>query len=110
MFRENSIETCMLSRVKQITSQGWVHETSAQGWCPGKTQRDRVEREVGGGIGMGNTCKSMADLCQCIKGTTAILWSDWPPTDKNKWRKKAVSLFNVTLELTIIFQMLFTLR
>ena len=25
-----------------------------------------MEREVGGGIGMGNTCKSMADSCQCI--------------------------------------------
>ncbi|KAB0387426.1 hypothetical protein FD755_002382 [Muntiacus reevesi] len=25
-------------------------------WCTGKTQRNRVEREVGGGIGMGNTC------------------------------------------------------
>ena len=23
MFRENSIETCILSRVKQITSPGW---------------------------------------------------------------------------------------
>ena len=23
-------------------------------------------REVGGGIGMGNTCKSMADSCQCM--------------------------------------------
>ena len=43
----------------------WMHETSAQGWCTGKTQRDRVEREVGGGIGMGNTCKSKADSCQC---------------------------------------------
>ena len=42
MFRENSIETCILSRVKQITSPGWMHETSAQGWCPGMTQRDRV--------------------------------------------------------------------
>ena len=30
-----------------------VHETSAQTWCTGKTQRDRAEREVGGGIGMG---------------------------------------------------------
>ena len=30
MFRENSIETCMLSRVKQITSPGWMHETSAR--------------------------------------------------------------------------------
>ena len=36
-------------------SPGWMHETSARGWCTGKTQRDRVEREVGGGIGMGNT-------------------------------------------------------
>ena len=55
MFRENSIETCVLSRVKQITSPGWMHETSARAWCTGKTQRDRVEREVGGGIRMGNT-------------------------------------------------------
>ena len=42
-------ETCILSRVKQITSPGWMHETSAWTWCTGKTQRDRVEREVGGG-------------------------------------------------------------
>ena len=61
IFRENSIKTCILSRVKQITRPGWMHETSARTWCTGKTQRDRVEREVGGGIGMGNTCKSMAD-------------------------------------------------
>ena len=57
MFRENSIETCILSRVKQITSPGWMHETSAQAWC----------------IGMGNTCKSMADSCQCMTKTTTIL-------------------------------------
>ena len=73
MFRENSIETCILSRVKQFTSPGWMHETSALAWCTGKTQRDRVEREVGGGIGMGNTCKSMADSCQCMRKTTTIL-------------------------------------
>ena len=30
MFQENSIETCILSRVKQITSPGWMHETSAR--------------------------------------------------------------------------------
>ena len=64
MFQENSIETCILSRVTQITSPGWMHETSARAWCTGKTQWDRVEWEVGGGIGMGNTCKSMADSCQ----------------------------------------------
>ena len=46
MFQENSIETCILSRVKQITSPGGMHETSARAWCTGKTQRDRAEREV----------------------------------------------------------------
>ena len=43
-----------------------MHETSARAWCTGKTQRNRVEREVGWGIRMGNTCKSMADSCQCM--------------------------------------------
>ena len=61
---------------KQITSPGWMLETSAQGWCTGKTQRDGMEREVGGGIGMGNTCKSMADSCQCMTKTTTILQSN----------------------------------
>ena len=37
MVQENSIETCILSRVKQITSPGWMHETSARIWCTGKT-------------------------------------------------------------------------
>ena len=32
-----------------------------------------VEREVGGGIGMGNTCKSMAVSCQCMAKITTIL-------------------------------------
>ena len=73
MFQENSIETCRLSRVKQITSPGWMHETSAWTWCTGKTQRDQVEREVGGGIGMRSTCKSMANSCQCMTKTTIIL-------------------------------------
>ena len=65
--------TWILSRVKEITSPGGMHETSAWGWCTGKTQRNRVEREVGGGIGMGNTCKSMADSYQCMTKTTTIL-------------------------------------
>ena len=73
MFQENSIETRILSRVKQITSPGWMHETSARTWCTGKTQRERVEREVGGGIGMGNTCKPMADSRQCMTKTTTLL-------------------------------------
>ena len=73
MFQENSIETCILSRVKQITSPGGMRETIARAWCTGKTQRDRVEREVGGGIRMRNTCNSMADSSQCMTKTTTIL-------------------------------------
>ena len=69
----SSIETSILPSVKQITSPGWMHETSAQGWCTRKTQRDGMGREVGGGIGMENTCKSMADSCQCMAKTTTIL-------------------------------------
>ena len=37
IFRENSIETSILSRVEQITSPGWMHETSARTWRTGKT-------------------------------------------------------------------------
>ena len=49
MFRQNSIEASILSRVKRIISPCWMHETSAQGWCTGKTQRDGMGREAGGG-------------------------------------------------------------
>ena len=48
MFQENSIKACILSRVKQITSPVWMNETSALGWCTGKTQRG------GEGGGRGN--------------------------------------------------------
>ena len=70
---ERIAETSILSRVKQIISPGWMHETSAWGWCTGKAQRDGMEREAGGGIGKGNTCKSTADSCQCMAKTTTIL-------------------------------------
>ena len=39
---------CNISSVKQIASPGWMHETSAQGWCTGKTQRDGMGREGSG--------------------------------------------------------------
>ena len=63
----------ILTSVKQITSPGWMTETSAQGGCTRMTQRDGIGREVGGGFRMGNTCKSMADSCQCMAKTTTIL-------------------------------------
>ena len=50
MIWENSIETCILSSVKQIASPGWMHETSARGWCTGMAQRDGMGREMGGGV------------------------------------------------------------
>ena len=58
---------------KDILSKNIKHETTARAWCTGKTQRDRVEREVGGGNGMGNTCKYMANSCQCMTKTTTML-------------------------------------
>ena len=87
MFQKNSIETCILSRVKQITSPGWMHETSAQGWCTGKTQRDRVEREVGGGIGMGNTYKCLADSCQYMTKPLQYCKVISLQLIKNKWKR-----------------------
>ena len=33
----------------------------AWGWCNGKTQRDGMGREEGGGFRMGNTCIPVAD-------------------------------------------------
>ena len=89
MFQENGIETCILSRVKQITSPGWMHETSARIWCTGKTQRDQVEREVGGGIGIGNTCKSMADSFQCMTKPITIK----KKSEKNKKQKTNSDFF-----------------
>ena len=79
MFQENSIETCILSRVKQITGTGWMHETSARTWCSGRTWRERVGREVGGGIGMGKTCEPKAFSFQCMTKFT---------TNKKKRKEK----------------------
>ena len=56
MFQENSIETCILSRVKQITSPCWMHETSAHAWAGalgrprGIGWRGRWEGRLGWGI------------------------------------------------------------
>ena len=55
-----------ISRVNQITSPGWMHETSPRTWCSARTWSERVEREVGGGIGMGKTCKLKDVSFQCM--------------------------------------------
>jgi len=44
-----------------------------QSQCPGTTQRDGMGKETGKGFGMGDTCTSMADSCQCMAKTITIL-------------------------------------
>ena len=46
-----------------------------QGWCTGMTLRDRMEREVGVGFRMRNTCTPMADSCQCMAKTHSVQFS-----------------------------------
>ena len=55
MFWENSIETSILSRVKQIASPGWMHETSAR-WdkCSGLVHWEDPEGCEGEGGGRGD--------------------------------------------------------
>ena len=32
----------------------------------------------------------MADSCQCMTKPSEMLWSNWPPTNKNKWKEKKI--------------------
>ena len=64
MMWENGIETCILSCKKQIASLGSIQD--AWGWCIGMTQRDDMERVVGGGFRIGNSCTPVVDSCQCM--------------------------------------------
>ena len=63
MIWENGIEMCILSYVKRIASPGSMHDTGCSGWFIGMTQRDYIEREVGGGFRMENTYTPMAVSC-----------------------------------------------
>ena len=51
-----------------------------------------MEREVGGGIGMGNTCKPLAVSFQCMTKSTT--------NKKKKEKKKLISLFNYSLKFS----------
>ena len=48
----------------------------AQGRCTGMNLRDGMQREVGGGFRMGDTCPPMADSCECLAKTTTIFLSN----------------------------------
>ena len=54
-----------------------------------------MEREVGGGIGMGNTCKPMAVSFQCMTKFTT--------NKKNKKKKESNPEFKNSLEQNISF-------
>ena len=53
MFRENSTETSIPSRVKQITSPGWMHEMGAQGGTLGRPRGMGWRGRQEGGLGWG---------------------------------------------------------
>ena len=88
MFWENSIETSILSRVKQITGPGWMHETSARTWCTGRPRgigwRGRWEQGSGWGIHVNpwlihvNVWQKSLQNCKVI--SLQLI--------KNKWGKK----------------------
>ena len=62
--------------MKQITSAGSMHETGSSGlghWRQGaQGDPEGWDGEVGGGFGMGNTCTTMADSCQCMAKPTTV--------------------------------------
>ena len=66
-------------------------QTSARTWCSGRTWRERVGREVGGGIGMGKTCEPKAFSFQCMTEF---------PTNKKKKKKKNI-FFPFTFKISI---------
>ena len=70
---ENSIESCILPYVKQMTSSSSMHETGHSKLV----HRDNAEgwdgREVGVGFGMRDTCIPVGDSCQRMAKTTTIL-------------------------------------
>ena len=63
MIWENGIETCIISYKNRIASLGLMQDTGCLKLCTGMTQRDGMEREVGGGFTIGNTCTPVVDSC-----------------------------------------------
>ena len=54
-----------VGRMRQVLGAGALGRPRGMGW--------EGRWEGGGGIGMGNTCKSMADSCQCMAKTATLL-------------------------------------
>ena len=73
MMWENSIETCVLPYVKQMTSASSMHEAGHSKLVHWDNPEGWDGREVGERFRMGNTCTPMADSCQYMAKTTTIL-------------------------------------
>ena len=43
-----------------------TQDTGCWGWYTGMTQRDVMEREMGGGFMFENACTPVEDSCQCM--------------------------------------------
>ena len=71
MIWENSIETCILPYVKQMTSPGSMIKAGPSG--PVHWDNPEGGDGEGGGRGFRNTCTPVADSCQCMAKTTTIL-------------------------------------
>ena len=66
MIRENGIETCIISYMKQIASPGSMHDTGCLGLVHWDDQMDGMGREEGGGFRMGSTYIPVEDSCGCM--------------------------------------------
>ena len=70
MFRENSMYIIYSETDQQPRLDAWDKCSGLVHW----EDTEGSSSEGGGrGIGMGNTCKSMADSCQCMTKPTTIL-------------------------------------
>ena len=72
MNRENSIETCILTYVKQIPSPSLMHKTGRSGLVHWDDPEGWDREGVGWDFWMGDTCTSKAALCQCMAKSTTI--------------------------------------
>ena len=71
--KKNPFWTCILSYVKWISSPGSMHETGCSGLVHWETQRDGMEREVGGGIQDGEHMYTCRGFMSMYGKTTTIL-------------------------------------